>query len=213
VPLIARARGAELGVRAAPLPGWNTSLSVWQMALASELVFVGDEGITEPRGASRRHGVEWSNYITPMDGLILDADLAVSKARFTHPVEGGGDHVPNAIPVTASVGLGADRGGPWYGGLRLRYLGAYALEESGTHKSSPFWTANLRLGHRLGRQPDQPRRAQPVRPQGQRHRILGRRLHPQRSAAGQLQRRHRRPPGAPARAPQPAGQPAHRVLI
>lgn len=151
VPLIARARGAELGVRAAPLPGWNTSLSVWQMALASELVFVGDEGITEPRGASRRHGVEWSNYITPMDGLILDADLAVSKARFTHPVEGGGDHVPNAIPVTASVGLGADRGGPWYGGLRLRYLGAYALEESGTHKSSPFWTANLRLGHRLGR--------------------------------------------------------------
>jgi hypothetical protein len=121
------------------------------MALASELVFVGDEGITEPRGASRRHGVEWSNYLTPMDGLILDADLALSKARFTHPTDGGGDHVPNAVPLTASVGIGADRGGPWYGGLRLRYLGAYALEESGAHKSSPFWTANLRLGYRPDR--------------------------------------------------------------
>ncbi len=152
VPLIARARGAELGLRAAPLPGWNTSLSVWQMALASELVFVGDEGITEPRGASRRHGVEWANYITPVDGLILDADLALSKARFTHPASSGGDRVPNAIPLTASVGISADRDGPWYGGLRLRYLGAYALEETGSHKSSPFWTANLRLGHRLSRQ-------------------------------------------------------------
>ena len=81
----------------------------------------------------------------------FDADLALSKARFTHPVDGGGDHVPNAIPLTASLGVTADRNGPWYGGLRLRYLGAYALEESGTHKSSPFWTANLRLGHRLGR--------------------------------------------------------------
>ncbi|HOL38029.1 MAG TPA: TonB-dependent receptor [Rubrivivax sp.] len=28
----------------------------------------------------------------------------------------------------------------------------YALEETGRHKSSPFWTANLRLGHRLSRQ-------------------------------------------------------------
>ncbi|MBL8453744.1 MAG: TonB-dependent receptor, partial [Zoogloea sp.] len=151
VPLIARARGAELGVRAAPLPGWNTSLTVWQLDLASELVFIGDEGITEPRGASRRHGLEWSNYLTPADGLIIDADLALSKARFRQPV-GGGDHVPNAIPLTASVGISADQGGPWHGGLRLRYLGAYALEESGEHKSTPFWTANLKLGYRVSKQ-------------------------------------------------------------
>jgi hypothetical protein len=151
VPLIARARGAELGVRAAPLPGWNTSLTVWQMDLASELVFIGDEGITEPRGASRRHGLEWSNYLTPADGLIIDADLALSKARFRQPV-GGGDHVPNAIPLTASVGISADQGGAWHGGMRLRYLGAYALEESGEHKSTPFWTANLKLGYRVSKQ-------------------------------------------------------------
>jgi len=138
-------------VRAAPLPGWNTSLTVWQMDLASELVFIGDEGITEPRGASRRHGLEWSNYLTPADGLIIDADLALSKARFRQPV-GGGDHVPNAIPLTASVGISADQGGAWHGGMRLRYLGAYALEESGEHKSTPFWTANLKLGYRVSKQ-------------------------------------------------------------
>jgi outer membrane receptor protein involved in Fe transport len=149
VPLIVKAKGSELGLRAAPLPGWHTSLSVWRMELASELVFIGDEGVTEPKGASGRTGLEWSNHFAPLAGLLVDADLALSKARFKAETNGG-RHVPNAIPLTASVGLTADDGGPWFGGLRLRYLGAYALEETGTEKSQAFWMANLKLGYRFG---------------------------------------------------------------
>jgi outer membrane receptor protein involved in Fe transport len=150
VPLIVKATGSEIGLRAAPLPGWNSSLALWQMELASELVFIGDEGVTEPKGASRRHGVEWSNYITPADGWIVDADLAWSQARFVEAnPDNGGRHVPNAIPLTASLGVTADNGGAWFGGLRLRYLGAYALEETATHKSTAFWMANLKAGYRI----------------------------------------------------------------
>ena len=54
------------------------------------LVFIGDEGVTEPKGASRRRGLEWSNYITPAEGWIVDADLAWSQARFRTPLTGGG---------------------------------------------------------------------------------------------------------------------------
>ncbi len=153
VPLVVKARGSELGLRATPLAGWTSSLAVWQMALASELVFIGDAGVTEPKGASRRHGVEWSNYLTPADGWIVDVDLAWSQARFTaaNP-DNGGRHVPNAIPLTASLGLTADRDGAWFGGLRLRYLGAYALEETGERKSTAFWMANLKAGYRFSRQ-------------------------------------------------------------
>ena len=148
-PLV-RATGKEIGLRAKPLPGWNSTLALWQMEMASELVFIGDEGVTEPKGASRRHGLEWSNVYTPNDWLLLDANLALSQARFrdANP-DNGGTHVPNAIPVSASLALSADRHGTWFGGLRLRYLGAYALEETGTRKSTPFWTANLKLGYRF----------------------------------------------------------------
>ncbi|MFN4324490.1 MAG: TonB-dependent receptor [Azonexus sp.] len=150
VPLIVKARGSEIGLRTTPRPGWQSNLSLWRMRLASELVFVGDEGITEPKGASRRHGVEWANYITPADGWIIDADIAWSQARFVDAnPDNGGRHVPNAIPLTASLGIAADEGGRWFGGLRLRYLGRYALEESGTHKSRAFWMANLRAGYRI----------------------------------------------------------------
>ncbi len=148
--LFSKAKGSEIGMRTKPLSGWSSSLSFWRMELGSELVFVGDEGVTEARGASVRHGVEWSNYITPNDWLIIDGDIAWSKARFKEPVDGnGGTYVPNAIPLTASLGITADNGGKWFGGLRMRYLGAYALEETGQEKSSPFWTTNLKLGYRI----------------------------------------------------------------
>lgn len=151
VPLIVKAKGSELGVRAAPLPGWNISLSFWKMELASELVFIGDEGITEPKGASTRTGVEWSNFFTPLPGVIVDADLALSKARFNSDVNGG-NHVPNAIPLIASIGVTADDGGRWFGGVRMRYLGSYDLEETGTQKSQAFWMTNLKLGYRFDKQ-------------------------------------------------------------
>jgi len=151
VPLIVRAIGGELGVRASPLPGWNSSLSFWQMNLASELVFIGDEGVTEPHGASMRSGIEWSNYYALRHGLIVDADLAVSRARFREAVNGGRD-VPNAVPLAASIGVAYDDAGSWFGGVRFRYLGAYPLAESGEEKSRAFWMANLKLGYRLSRQ-------------------------------------------------------------
>ena len=142
--------GSEIGMRSMPLPGWSSSLSVWQMDLASELVFIGDEGVTEPKGASRRHGLEWSNYITTAHGLIIDADVAFSYARFKQAnADNGGTRVPNAIPLTASLGGTLDPGGKWFGGVRLRYLGAYPLEESGHEKSTPFLLTNLKLGYRV----------------------------------------------------------------
>ncbi|HAT33111.1 MAG TPA: TonB-dependent receptor [Janthinobacterium sp.] len=148
--LFAKSSGSEIGMRSKPLPGWSSSVSLWQMKAASELVFVGDEGVTEARGASRRHGLEWSNYFTPTQTLIIDADLAWSHARFQEPVDGnGGSYVPNAIPLTASLGASYEPGGAWFGGLRLRYMGAYALEESNAQRSTPFWIANLKLGYRI----------------------------------------------------------------
>ena len=151
VPMLVKAKGSELGVRVVPLSGWNSSLSVWKMDLASELVFIGDEGVTEPKGASHREGLEWSNYLTPLSGVIVDADVALSKARFKDEVNNG-RHVPNAIPLTVSLGISYDDGGPWFSGFRMRYLGAYALEETGTKKSEAFWMTNLKLGYRFNKQ-------------------------------------------------------------
>jgi hypothetical protein len=148
VSLISPARDAEVGMRTSPLAGWNTGLSLWTSHLASELVFVGDDGVTAPKGASRRYGLEWWNDAMINPWVSIDADVAVSHARFEQ-ADSGGRHVPNAIPLSASMGITADAKGPWLLGIRLRYIGAYPLEETGTEKAQPAFTTNVRMGYRI----------------------------------------------------------------
>jgi hypothetical protein len=81
-PLV-RAKGAEVGVRTVAVPHLQSTLSVWMLRLASELVFSGDEGTTLAGRPSARHGVEWANYFAPERWLIFDADVSWSRARFS----------------------------------------------------------------------------------------------------------------------------------
>jgi hypothetical protein len=55
-PLV-RTKGAEIGVRSTWSPGLNSTLAFWYLRLGSELVFVGDAGITEPSQPSLWSGV------------------------------------------------------------------------------------------------------------------------------------------------------------
>ena len=65
VPALVKTKGAEIGVRTEIVPGLQSSLSLWRLALASELVFAGDAGTTEASRASLRRGIEWSNRYVP----------------------------------------------------------------------------------------------------------------------------------------------------
>ncbi len=151
-PLV-RAKGVELGLRTAIVPQLQSSLSLWRLDLASELVFAGDAGTTEPSFPSRRSGVEWANYWTPGAGLTVDADLAVSRARYRQiDASVPGNYIPGAIENTASLGVSWDGGGVWSGGLRLRYFGPRPLIEDNSVRSPASSLVNLRLGYRAAAQ-------------------------------------------------------------
>ncbi|MCX7155704.1 MAG: TonB-dependent receptor [Rhodocyclales bacterium] len=150
-PLV-RAKGYELGLRSALVPKLQTSLALWRLDLASELVFVGDAGTTEPSFPSRRVGIEWANYWTPARALTVDADLALSRARFTRiDATVPGSWIPGAIERTLSVGASWDSGGEWSGGMRLRYFGPRALIEDNSVRSKASTIVNLQAGYRFDR--------------------------------------------------------------
>src|SRR5262249_6515623 len=81
-PLWVRTRGAEVGVRTKLVPGLVSSVSLFALDQASEIVFSGDAGDTTASRASRRYGVEWTNSYRPKHWLEFDADLALTYARF-----------------------------------------------------------------------------------------------------------------------------------
>ncbi|MBA2961951.1 MULTISPECIES: TonB-dependent receptor [Ramlibacter] len=146
-PLV-RTKGAELGVRTEIIPGVQSSLALWQLELDSELVFSGDAGDTEPSRASRRQGIEWNTHWQAASWLLLDADLAFSKARFTQD-DPAGNHVPGAVGKVASVGATVTQYGPWFGQFQLRYFGPRPLIEDNSQRSASTTLAYLRVGYRV----------------------------------------------------------------
>ncbi len=149
-PLV-RAKGYELGVRSAIVPRLQTSLALWRLNLASELVFAGDAGTTAPSYPSRRSGIEWANYWTPVSSLTVDADIALSRARYSaiDPTQVPGYYIPGSIEKTASVGISYDGGARWSGGVRLRYFGPRPLIEDNAVRSAASTLVNLRTSYKF----------------------------------------------------------------
>jgi hypothetical protein len=148
-PLV-RAKAAEVGARAFLLPGWQTTVALWGLDLASELVFLGDAGTTEPSRPSRRYGVEWSNFYRILPWLMADADLSISKARFTN-ADPAGDHIPGSIQDVVSAGITVDSMAGFSGSLRMRYFGPRPLIEDDSVRSKAATTLNALVSYTVVR--------------------------------------------------------------
>lgn len=154
VPLMATTTGYELGMRTALIEDLQLTVVFFQLDLDSELVFVGDDGTTEPKGASTRIGVELGAYYEPTDWFVLDIDFAVSEAKFQAMQydDNGvalGDYVPDSIDTVFSMGASFDFESGLYGGLRVRYFGPRKLDESGTQESESTQLVNANMGYRF----------------------------------------------------------------
>jgi outer membrane receptor protein involved in Fe transport len=144
-PLV-QARSADLGARTSLLPGLQTAITVFVLELDSELTFVGDAGLTEASRPSRRTGVELQTFWRPRPWLAVDADLALSRGRFTDGAPEG-DRIPGSIETAAALGISVDDPAPWFGSLRLRHFGPRPLLEDDSVRSRASTLVNGRLGY------------------------------------------------------------------
>jgi outer membrane receptor protein involved in Fe transport len=141
-------RGSEIGLRTEIVPGLQSSLALWRLRIASELVFVGDAGDTSPSRPSARHGVEWNNHYVAGNGLLFDADFALSRSRYTQD-DPAGNAIPGSIEKVMSLGVTMPDMGRWSGSLQLRYFGPRPLMEDNSVRSSSTVLTNLRVAYRL----------------------------------------------------------------
>ena len=148
VPLLVRAKGAEVGVASRIVPGLETRLAAFILTLGSEILFLGDAGTTEPSRASQRVGIEWTNRYQPLPWLAFDFDVAATRARFTE-ADPAGKYIPGAPNVVLAAGVMVDEGVGWFGATRLRYFGARPLIEDNSQRSRATALVNARVGYRF----------------------------------------------------------------
>jgi outer membrane receptor protein involved in Fe transport len=164
-PLLTRAEGYEAGARTELVPHLELEAALFELDLANEATFDGDEAVTTPGRPSVRRGVELSAFYRPLAWLIVDGDVAFTRARYAAPdpcldmaaancttdTESGhpGSYIPGAAKLIAAAGIGMHDLGPWDGGLRFRYFGPRPLIEDNSVTSGPTALFDLRVGYRL----------------------------------------------------------------
>jgi len=132
---LARARTYEVGLRSRPWgpEGIEFITTLWAIGLKSELVFVGDEGTTEVRGASRRRGIEAAVRGQVWGPIYVNGSITWSNAEFAN-----GGAIPLAPELTAYGAILLQ----WPEGLRSQiqatYLGVRPLIEDRS-ANAPSW--------------------------------------------------------------------------
>jgi len=86
---LARALGAEAGVRTTIVPHSKLSADFWYLHLDSELVWNGDEGGTDPSGPTERYGVDLEAAYNPVPWLRLDANASIAHSQFVQNAGNG----------------------------------------------------------------------------------------------------------------------------
>lgn len=147
---LARAVGREVGTRARLWGRWDLAAALWQLELASETVWSGDEGTTAVSDATRRSGVELETRYELTPWLAADLALTFTRSRFsTDGANGGG--LALAPKQTWAGGLsGRHALGPGLarGGLRFFGIGDRPATDDGALVAPGFTEVDLHVGYR-----------------------------------------------------------------
>ncbi len=145
VQSLPRATAYEVGARTKQWNRVELLATLWTLDLQSELVFVGDAGTTEIRGATRRYGTELGMRLTLLDWLTFRGDLTLTHAEF----RGTGQAVPLASEMTGQASLTAQHPLGLSSSLQMIHMGRRPADENRTAYAQPFtvfdWVNRYRL--------------------------------------------------------------------
>ncbi len=156
VPLLTRANGSEIGLRAQPFAGLAATVTLFQIDFASELTYDADAGETEAGPASHRTGYEVNLTYSPVRFIEFYGSLASARARFRSDDDDGlghvGRYVSDAPSAIGQFGAYLRALGPWSGALEYRYLGGYPLVPDNSLRGKGYGEWNLDVSYAFARQ-------------------------------------------------------------
>jgi len=146
--ILPTAYGADLGTIIKPTDKLVLNATLWGLLLDQEFVYVGDAGIVEPSGKTRRLGVELGARYQVLDWLYLYNDINYTYARSTEELDGE-DYIPLAPDFTSVGGLSVTDLGKFSGALNYRYLGDRAANEDNSIVAEGYFVTDMNLNYHI----------------------------------------------------------------
>ncbi len=144
--ILPAAYGSDLGTVLKPTKNLLVNAALWYLWLDQEFVYVGDEGVVEPSGKSRRYGADLSLRYQPASWLYADVDLNYSHGRAVEKTKGQ-DYLPLAPVVTSIGGLTFKTKQNINASLRYRYMGDRPANEDNTVVAKGYFVTDAFLNY------------------------------------------------------------------
>ena len=138
--------GSDVGIIVKPFPKLLINAAAWYLWLAQEFVYVGDEGVVEPGGRSRRVGVDLSVRYQLTKTLYADLDLNTANPR-SLIAEAGRNRLPLAPVFTSTGGLSLQSPNGLSGSLRYRYMANRPANEDNTIVATGYFVTDMQLNY------------------------------------------------------------------
>lgn len=119
--VLPRAYGVDAGANFKLADNLLLNTTVWILDMDQEFVYVGDEGVVEPSGETRRKGFDLSMRYQVLPWLYFDADVNLTDPRAKGAPEGQ-HYIPLAPRFTTIGGVSCRLDNGINGSLRYRYL-------------------------------------------------------------------------------------------
>lgn len=138
--------GADIGTIWKPFPKLIVNSALWYLFLEQEFVYVGDAGIIEPSGKSKRMGAELGLRYQLNDWLYFDADANYTYARSIDEPKDQ-DYIPLAPDFTTTGGLSFQKTQGFSGGLRYRYLKSRPANEDNSIVAKGYFVSDFNVNY------------------------------------------------------------------
>ncbi len=144
--ILPAAYGSDLGIILHPAKKLLFNAAVWYLYLRQEFVYVGDAGITEPSGRTRRIGVDFSGRYQFTSHLFADANINLARGRFTESSKGQ-NYIPLAPAMTSTGGVSYQNKIGLNGSLRYRYLKSRPANETNTVTAKGYFISDAAINY------------------------------------------------------------------
>jgi outer membrane receptor for monomeric catechols len=144
--ILPAAYGIDLGMIWKPTPRLWLNTAFWYLWLGQEFVYVGDAGVVEPSGKTRRLGFDVSARYQLTPQLFADFDANWTNPRAIDEAKGE-NYLPLAPIVTSIGGLTLYNKTGFNGSLRYRYLANRPANEDYSITARGYFVTDMQLNY------------------------------------------------------------------
>jgi outer membrane cobalamin receptor len=144
--ILPAAYGADFGVLLKPMPALLINVAAWYLYLQQEFVYVGDEGVVEPSGKTRRTGIDVSARYQFNSWLFADVNLNLARPRSIEEAKGT-NYIPLAPTLTSTGGISWQMKNGFNGSLRYRYMKDRAANEDYSVTAKGYTVSDLSFNY------------------------------------------------------------------